>query len=203
MDISQELKNSDLKSDRLLELVDYQQSKEEFFTLLKKIDCIIFKAELTLEKLNLFKEKLHRKLDEFQNFCFQSDEFIIPLMFSVLRKSFYRGRKEADQRRSNMNNSEAKGNHPNSPINDPGKKAKSSYYVQKTKESANAEKVHYSRNGHLLLESFKIVFGYVVKDYSEDILLSGLNYIYRFFEDHISYEIDLKHYSVNYYNLIY
>lgn len=175
--------------------MDYKQSKEEFFTLLKKIDSIIFKAELTLEKLNLFKEKLHRKLDEFQNYNFQSDVFIIPLMFSVLRKSFYRGRKEGEQRRSNML-SEARANHPNSPLNDSAKKAKSSYYLHKTKDSANAEKVHFTRNGHLLLESFKIVFGYVVKDYYEDILLSALNYIYRFFEDPISYEIDGKHYSV-------
>lgn len=180
-----------------MELVDYKQSKEEFFTLLKIIDCIIFKAELTLEKLNLFKEKLHKKLDEFQSYCFQSDVFIIPLMFSVLRKSFYRGRKDAELRRANMhNNVESKVNQPNSPINDLAKKAKSSYYLQKTKDSANADKVHYTRNGHLLLESFKIVFGYVVRDYSENILLSALNYIHRFFEDPISYEIDSKHYSV-------
>lgn len=116
-------------------------------------------------------------------------------MFSVLRKSFYRGRKDGEPRRTNIH-SEAKANLPNSPSNDSGKKAKNSYYLQKTKDSANAEKVHYTRNGHLLLESFKIVFGYVVKDYFEDILLSALNYIYRFFEDPISYEIDSKHYSV-------
>lgn len=183
-----------------MELVDYKQSKEEFFTLLKKIDSIIFKAELTLEKLNLFKEKLHRKLDEFQNNSFQSDMFLIPLIFSVLRKSFYRGRKEGELRRSN-NQSEAKANNPNSPVNDPIKKVKSSYYLQKTRDSSNAEKNNYTRNGHLLLESFKIIFGYVVKDNYEDIMLSALNYIYRFFEDPISYEIDSRHYSVNHYFL--
>ncbi len=186
-----------------MELVDFKQSKEEFFTLLKNIDCIIFKAELTFEKLNLFKEKLHRKLEEFQNFSFQSDVFIIPMMFRVLGKSFYRGRKDGVLRRTNLL-SEAKGIHPNSPVNYSTKITKSSsYYLLKTKDTVNADKLNHTRNGHLLLESFKIIFGYIVKDYSEDILLSALNYIYRFFEDPITYEIDSKHFSVIIFFFIY
>jgi len=172
----------------LLELVDLKQSNEEFYTLLKKIDSIILKGELTLEKLNLFKEKIHKKLDEYQNYRFQSDVFIIPLLFSVLRKSFYRNRKEGETRRSN--------NNPNSPNNEANKKGKLTYYSQKTKDNVNFDKINFTRNGHLILESFKIIFGYIVKDHSEDILLSALNYIYRFFEDPISYEIDSKHYIV-------
>ncbi len=196
------MENSDLKSDRLLELVDNNQSKEEFFTLLKKIDCIISKTELTLEKLNLFREKLNKKLFEFQTYRFQSEIFIIPLMFSCLRKSFYRGRKESELRRLNNFSIETKSNNYNIinslnnlsyPIND--KKGKNSYSIQKKENYCNDNK-YYSRGGCLLLESFKIIFGYIIKGNTEDILFCALNYIYGFFEDPISYEIDSKYDTV-------
>ena len=51
-------------------------------------------------------------------------------------------------------------------------------------------------SSHIIRRNLKIIFGYIVKDNSEDILLGALNYIYRFFEDPISYEIDSKHYTV-------
>lgn len=159
-----------------------------------------------MEKINIFKEKVHKKLEDFLNYRFPSDIFIIPLVFSVLRKSFYKAKKDSEIRRnifienkknntSNANNSSnsISSNSPSSKNN----KLKSSSILQKSKENLLNEKIHYTKNGQLLLESFKIIFGYIVKDYSEEILLSALNFIYRFFEEPIFYEIDSKHYQVN------
>ena len=75
-------------------------------------------------------------------------------------------------------------------------KLKSSIILQKSRENLINEKIHYTKSGQLILESFKIIFGYIVKDYSEEILLSALNFIYRFFEEPIFYETDSKHYQV-------
>jgi len=181
--------------------VDFKQTNEEFYGLFIKIDSIIAKAELNLEKINIFKEKVHKKLEEFLNYRFPSDIFIIPLVFSVLRKSFYRAKKELENRKiifmESRNNNNNNNNSPNGQSSSSKNKLRSSIYLQKSKENLLNEKIHYTKNGHLLLESFKIIFGYIVKDYSEEILLSALNFIYRFFEEPMYYEIDSKHYQVN------
>lgn len=184
-----------MKSSRLLELVDYKQTKEEFYGLLKKIDGIIFKAELNLDKLNSFKEKIHKKLDEYLNSRFQSDIFIIPLMISVLRKSFYRSKKESELRRTTMSieNKATNMNYTYQASEQHSKKVKYS--------GMNNDKAPYTKNGHLLLESFKIIFSYIVKDHCIEILLNALNYIYKFFEDPISYEIDSKYFLVSIINI--
>lgn len=156
-----------------------------------------------MEKLNIFKEKVLKKLEEFLNYNFPSDIFIIPLVFSVLRKSFYRAKKDAEIRRNVFQENKNGNNIPNNSMNSPHSNNKtsklmSSAFAQKSKENLQLERTYYVKSGQLLLESFKIIFGYIVKDYSEEILLSGLNFIYRFFEEPIFYETDNKHYQVKY-----
>lgn len=196
------MQNTELTSDRLIELVDFKQTYEEFYNLFIKIDSIISKAELNMEKLNIFKEKVLKKLEEFLNCNFPSDIFIIPLVFSVLRKSFFRAKKDSELRRNIFQeNNKNLANNPNNSISsayssNKNSKLKSSTLTQKSKENLQTERIYYIKSGQLLLESFKIIFGYIVKDYSEEILLSGLNFIYRFFEEPIFYETDHKHYQV-------
>lgn len=195
VDISQELQNTEITTDRLIDLVDFKQTNEEFYWLFIKIDSIISKAELNMEKLNIFKEKVHKKLEDFLTYRFPSDIFIIPLVFSVLRKSFYKAKKDSEIRRNIfLENKKNNSLSPNS--NNNKNKLRSSNCLQKSKENLVNEKIHYTKNGQLMLESFKIIFGYIVKDYSEEILLSSLNFIYRFFEEPLFYEIDSKHYQV-------
>jgi hypothetical protein len=186
--------------------MDFKQTNEEFYGLFIKIDSIIAKAELNMEKINIFKEKVNKKLEDNLNLNlrFPSDILLIPLLFSVLRKSFYRAKKDSENRRNiymadrNINNitslppSGISNNNSNNKY-----KLRSSISLQKSKENLLNEKIYYTKNGHLILESFKIMFGYIVNDYSEEILLSALNFIYRFFEEPIYYEIDSKHYQVN------
>ena len=114
-------------------------------------------------------------------------------MFSLLRKIYYRNRKEGNMRHSIITNNDNKSPDILKTIKTKdNKKCKSSYYGQKTKDNLDIDKSNYSKKGLLLLDSFRILFGFLIKDFPEDVVLTGLNYIYRFMEDPIYYEIESK-----------
>lgn len=168
-------------------------SNQEFYVLFKRVNQNLVMSDFTLEKMNIFKEKLIYLLKRFSESSNASDIILLPKIFSVAKRSFFKLKKEINamlkqlnennlKKNSNLNASE-KTNNNNSNSN------KNGLLFSYKDES---ERKNYLRNGELLMESIRISFNFLDVNWHEDISISALNYIYRFFEEPLHFEFENK-----------
>ena len=172
-------------------------SNQEYYVLFKRVNQNIVVSDFTLQKMNIFKEKLIYLLKRFSESSNPSDILLLPIIFSVAKRSFFKLKKEiiAMLKQLNENNNSSKrnsnliaGEKPND--NNINNKNGSNQNVFKYKDEN--EKINFLRNGELLLESIRISFNFLDVNWHEDISISAMNYIYRFFEEPLHFEFENK-----------
>lgn len=175
-------------------------SNQEFYVLFKRVNQNLVMSDFTLEKMNIFKEKLIYLLKNFLESSNSSDIILLPIMFSVAKRSFFKLKKEimGMLKQMNENNSKKtivdKNNIDNKMIN-PNNNNQISFKYKDENERKN-----HLRNGELLLESIRISLNFLDVNWHEDISISALNYIYKFFEEPLHFEYENKLYVVFYFN---
>jgi hypothetical protein len=176
-------------------------SKQEFYVLFKRVNQNLIMCDFTLEKMNIFKEKLIYLLKRFSESSNPSDIILLPIIFSVAKRSFFKLKKEimAMLRQMNESNSRKNTGDKNNNVNKIGSNINKDQNLLKYKHEN--ERKNYLRNGELLLESIRISFSFLDVIWHEDISISALNYIYRFIEEPLHFEFDNKLYVV--YNFLY
>jgi hypothetical protein len=90
IDITEELKGEDLGLNKLLELLDLISKKYEFFVILKRISKFICNKDYTIEKLQVFKEKLIQIFENLIDFKEFHDIVVIPFLFEIFRNIFFK-----------------------------------------------------------------------------------------------------------------
>lgn len=168
-------------------------TSQEYYIILKKVNQNLIMSEFTLEKMNIFKHKLILLLKNYVENFNSSDALILPIIFYVLKRSFYKLKKEnlILLRQSNFSNSSNEANKKN--LNTSTTTASTTKQgLLQFKYKDDAEKKNHLRNGQLLLESIKVACSFLDSNLDEDISLSALNYIYKFFEELIHFEFEDK-----------
>ena len=110
-DFGLELSGENISLNRILEMLDLVKYSYDLFVLLKKISNFINSNEFTDEIIYLTKEKLLKKIIDIQELFFDGkneismDKFIIPAIFNLLRKIFFKtksaGKDKCKIRRTN------------------------------------------------------------------------------------------------------
>jgi len=159
-------------------------SNQEFYILLKKVYQKLNLSEYNIEKMNLFKEKLNELLGNLIECSNPSEVILIPVLFNVLKRSFYKLKKETLNLLKNSNS--------NSNIKFDIKPNLNAKEELKFKYKDDIEKINYQKNGILLIESFKISCNFLDSNIHEDIFISALNYMHSFFEEPLNIEIQGK-----------
>lgn len=161
---------------------------EEYYILFKKVSQKILLSEFTLDKMNIFKEKLNNLLKKFSDCRNPSDILILPVIFFLLKRSFYKLKKD----NQNLIKQTSTQTHISScEINKTNKNPNQIKYKDET------EKNNFIKNGSLLYDSILIAFDFLDVNIPEDISLSALNFIHKFFEEPINFEYQEKFLSVN------
>jgi len=173
-------------------------SNQEFYVLLKKVNQNLVLSDFTLEKMNYFKEKLIFLLKRFLENSNPSDIILLPLIFFVAKRSFYKLKKPTlmmlrQMSNNNQNNSNSNLVNENfSKLNNSGNNLGNERNFQTLKYKDENEKKNYTRNGELLLESLNISFNFLDVILHEDISISALNYIFRFLEEPLYFQNEDK-----------
>jgi len=156
-------------------------------------------SDFTLEKMNIFKEKLIEFLKRFSEISNPSDIILLPIMFSVAKRSFFKLKKEINAmlKQQNENNSRKNfnlrtGDKTFNNNNDSNNNIKTGLFKYKDEN----ERRNFLRNGELLLDSFRVSFNFLDVSWHEDISISALNYIYRFCEEPLHFEFENKMHMV-------
>lgn len=200
VEISQELKKSEINIDRVLELINMELTNQEYYTLFKRVNQNLVMSEFTLEKMNIFKNKLISILRNYIDSSNPSDILTLPIIFYVLKRSFYKLKKEnlsmLKQYNSSASSIDSNKRSLNSTSATSASVASAALAVKQAqmqfKYKDETEKKNHIRNGELLLESIKIACNFLDFNLHEDISLSALNYIYKFFEEPIHFEYEEK-----------
>lgn len=177
VDIGEELKGEP-KLDRLLELLMIVKRKFEFFELIKKINNYISTKEFKEEKLILFKELLYKRVEEFSEKIELNDKILLPYIFNVLKKAFFKIR-------SSNGGMSTKYNQKRNSIR---KTSDANLNKNKILELENNQE----KNSALIVKYFVISFLFLRVDIQEDISLSALNYIVKHLEENVQVVIDGK-----------
>jgi hypothetical protein len=170
IDLDAELRTDKSSLDRLLQLLstwkDYK--KYDFYNLLKRLQNQLSKNEFNEEKIILFKERLNKILEDFCKANKESfDNIILPFIFVVLRKTFYRNVKVAQGPKGKGKDSAS------------SSKSLRKIDVDHLKKQAQ---LNY-RSAQLMVNVFKTSFHYIKHEFNKDIILSALNYIYKNIEE--------------------
>jgi hypothetical protein len=172
------------------------KKKFEFFQLLKKINNFISTKEFKDDKLITFKELLYKRVEEFSEKKDLSDKILMPYIFAVLKKSFFKikssngGNTSSRFGKKNLKRNSTEANYLN--MNSKGLSLFSSGANQ-SNSIENSE----GKNLLLLIKFFDISFLFLRVDIQEDISLSALNYIVKNLEDNMQLVIDNKLTTVN------
>jgi len=189
-------------------------SNQEYYVLLKRVNQNLVLTEFTLEKMNIFKDKLINLLKKLAETSNPSDIILLPTIFFVLKRSFYKLKKDTKimlrqmNSKNNFNDSFIRKNSNGSASNDKNSNLNSNINNINSNSNNNEksnpnnqilfkykdenEKKNFVRNGELLLESMKISCNFLDVNIHEDISISALNYIYKFLEEPIYFELDNK-----------
>lgn len=95
-DFGLELTGENLSLTRIIEMLDLVKYSYDLFVLLKKIFNFVNSGEFTDEIIFLTKEKLLKKFNELYEIFTESkndvkkDKFLIPAIFNLLRKIFFK-----------------------------------------------------------------------------------------------------------------
>ena len=169
-------------------------SNQEYYVLLKRVNQNLVMTEFTLEKMNILKQKLIKLLNDITENSNPSDVVVLPKIFFVLKRSFFKLRKETIMMLRQINfsnpieNSLNRKNSSNNTSNDKFNKNSNNFLQIKYKDEN--EKKNFNKNGELLLEAIKVACNFLDVSTHEDISISALNYIYRFFEEPLHFEFD-------------
>ncbi len=166
-----------------MELLSIVKRKYEFYQILKKFNNFFTTKEFVDDKLNNFKELLYTRISEFAEKKELSDRILIPYIFALLKKVFFRvktsnGAKEKKRRQST-----------------------SSLPPTPSDESRRNEEILRNKNTELLIKFFKISFSFLRNDLHEDISLSALNFIFKYLEESLIMYINGKPTTVILFNL--
>jgi hypothetical protein len=93
LELSGELKGDNVTLNRLLELLDFACKKYDLFTILKMLYAFICKKEFTIDRLQIFKEKLSRLFESIIDIPDLHDRVIIPFIFDIFRTVFFKSSK--------------------------------------------------------------------------------------------------------------
>ena len=167
-------------------------SNQEFYILLKKVYQKLNLSEYKIEKMNIFKEKLNIILENLIEYSNPSEVILIPVLFNVLKRSFYKLKKETFNLLKNSNTNSNFNNNNNNSNNSEMKINLNANEELRFKYKDEIEKINHQKNGILLIESFKISCNYLDANIHEDIFISALNYIHCFFEEPLNFEIEGK-----------
>jgi len=181
-------------------------TNQEYYVIFKRVYENLILSEFTLEKMNVFKEKLIYLLKKLADSSNPSDIILLPTIFLVLKRSFYKIKKETmimlkqinskniNDSFSNMSCDINKGGEKNSNKNNRNEDnyddSKNNHTVFKYKNKN--EKRNFLRNGELILKSIKVCCNFLDVNIHEDISFSALNYIFRFFEEPLHFQYDNK-----------
>ncbi len=162
-----------MKLDRLLELLSIVKRKYEFFQILKKFNNCFTTKEFVDNKLNNFKELIYTRVSEFAEKKDLSEIIIIPYIFALLKKVFFR------MKTSNGNR-------------DKRRKSIPSVKILNKEESKKNEDLIKTKNSELLIKYFFISFTFLRNDIHEDISLSALNFIFKYLEEALIFYVNGK-----------
>ncbi len=169
-----------MKLDRLLELLSIVKRKYEFFQILKKFNNCFTTKEFVDNKLNNFKELIYTRVSEFAEKKDLSEIIIIPYIFALLKKVFFK------MKTSNGNRDRRRKSTPSL-----------KNLIAITEESKKNEDFLKIKNSELLIKYFYISFSFLRNDIHEDISLSALNFIFKYLEEALIFHVNGKVTTVN------
>lgn len=170
VELGEEIKGG-IKLDRLLELLTIVKKKFEFYQILKKISNYYSTKEFKEEKLLKFKEILFKRLEEFSEKKDMNDKILIPFIFHLLKKAFFKI-KNSNGGQKSLKMLQRSGS---------DRSLDNSSSLTKTQPEDN-EKMQITNN-ELLIKFFTVSFLFLRVDIHDDIALSSLNYINKYFEE--------------------
>lgn len=181
VDLDGELKSHHTTLERLLEILNsnYIYKKYELFDLLKKLHDFVSKKDFDEEKIQNFKEKLYKIIDETKDNKDCYDKCFIPFLFILIRKLFFRVVKAPTQK---------------------DLKTKKNPDRKKSSSTPNFDNKYMVRNQELMQKIFEISFNFIKPDMGPNLSLGALNFIYKNIEEkqnedtYLSYIIDNKKY---------
>lgn len=190
IDVETELQNEP-PLDRLIVLLNGVKKKFDFYSLLKQINSHIAGKEFKEEKLLEFKEILLKRLEEFSEKRELDDKILLPYIFTVLKKAFFKLAKS-------QNGGQPTNKQDKLGSKSPRNKIESNNKLQM---QVDYEKIQ-ERNCELLIKFFTVSFSFLRVDIQEDITLSALNFIFRYLEEALPIKVNNRITTVKYHKII-